>query len=496
MLGQTLQALSCGRRGVEIGGPSGSGRILYASAATIDNVIFSRETVWSTHDSGTYRYFEGKTGRVIIHDAVDISSVASGTYDFLFASHSLEHIANPLKALKEWIRITVTGGHIVLILPEKSQCFDHRRRVSEFSTLLSQYNAGVGEDDLSTLPEILANHDLSMDRAAGTPEQFRARSLENYKNRCLHHYVYSPALLRTICQYLGCEFVGTETHGLDIWFVMRTPAAPATAPATAPALAPAAAPAAAPSKAKTLVLYVFHEYNDRVTSFFKHALFEDPAVDFIVIVNNKAIEVSVPSYVRVLKRDNVGYDFGGWSDGLLTDGLYKNYESFIFVNSSVVGPFLKGGGRWTDLYLGGLTGNIKLFGSTINTCMQPLIYSHVQSYIFALRRTALEHLISCGIFSMTDYVATMEDAIHKREVRMSRRIIERGWNIGSLMSYYKGIDFTFSFKQPEACRKVFLDDPVMPPYYRRLWDEYQLVFVKGNRGFEVLALPGVRDLEQ
>ena len=243
---------------------------------------------------------------------------------------------------------------------------------------------------------------------------------------------------------------------------------------------------------KTLVLFVFHEYNERVASFFKHALFEDPTVDFLVIVNNKAIDVSVPSYVRVLKRDNVGFDFGGWSDGLLTDGLYKNYESFVFVNSSVVGPFLKRGftGKWTDLYLGGLTGNIKLFGSTINTCKQPMGYSHVQSYIFALGRATLEYLISCGIFSMTDYVATMHDAIHRREVAMSRRIIERGWNIGSMMTYYKGIDFTFSFKQPEACGIVFLDDPVMPSDYLRLWDEYQLVFVKGNRGFDVLAVPG------
>lgn len=243
---------------------------------------------------------------------------------------------------------------------------------------------------------------------------------------------------------------------------------------------------------KTLVLFVFHEYNERVASFFKHALFEDPTVDFLVIVNNKAIDVSVPSYVRVLKRDNVGFDFGGWSDGLLTDMLYKNYDSFIFVNSSVVGPFLKAGftGKWTDLYIGGLTGNIKLFGSSINTCTQPLVMSHVQSYIFALGRAALEHLISCGIFSMTDYVATMEHAIYKREVTMSRWIIERGWNIGSMMSYYKGIDFTFSFKQPEACGLVFLDDPVHPPHYRRLWDEYQLVFVKGNRGFNVLGTPG------
>jgi SAM-dependent methyltransferase len=42
-------------------------------------------------------------------------------YDFCFASHVLEHIANPLKALQGWIRIVKPGGHIILVLPEKNE---------------------------------------------------------------------------------------------------------------------------------------------------------------------------------------------------------------------------------------------------------------------------------------------------------------------------------------------------------------------------------------
>ena len=139
----------------------------------------------------------------------------------MFASHILEHIANPLKALKEWLRIIINNGYLILVLPEKSLCFDHKRNISSFDILLSQYNRNIDENDLSSLPEILEKHDLKMDPLAGSLEQFKKRSLDNYKNRCLHHFVYSENLLKEICLYLKCEFIYSNTDKLDIWFIMK-----------------------------------------------------------------------------------------------------------------------------------------------------------------------------------------------------------------------------------------------------------------------------------
>lgn len=208
------------KHGVEIGGPSHNHSIMYKYSASVDNVIFSKNTIWSNH-TDEYYYYNDKKGRVIINDAVDISLVQNDTYDFCFSCHSLEHIANPLKAIQEWLRIIKTGGYIVIIVPEKSQCFDHNRNYSKFQTLLTQYERNVGEEDLSTLPEILMHHDLAMDPPAGNIEAFAKRSLDNYNNRCLHHYVYDDALLKQICHYFNGEFVYNTTKGLDRWFIMR-----------------------------------------------------------------------------------------------------------------------------------------------------------------------------------------------------------------------------------------------------------------------------------
>jgi SAM-dependent methyltransferase len=222
MLPALLQQLTSDKRGLEVGGPSDTGKPIYNVALSLDNAVFSPNTVWARHEN-VYKYpnNEGKIGKVIINDAVNLISIPNNSYDFIFASHTLEHIANPLKALTEWKRVIVSGGYIILILPEKSACFDHNRNISSFKTLLKQYDNNVDENDLSTLPEILRNHDLAMDPPAGNFEQFTRRSLDNYINRCLHHYVYSPDLLKEITQWLDAEFIYTITEGLNIWFILK-----------------------------------------------------------------------------------------------------------------------------------------------------------------------------------------------------------------------------------------------------------------------------------
>jgi len=219
MLEKILHEIINNKLGVEIGGPSNA-TIIYENAISMDNVIFSKNTIWSNHTE-EYNYYKNKKGKVIINDAVNISLVENNYYDFCFSSLSLEHIANPLKAINEWLRIIKNDGYIIIIVPEKSACFDHNRDYSQFSTLLTQYNKNVGEDDLSTLPEILLTHDLSMDLPAGDLEAFTKRSLDNYNNRCLHHYVYNDELLIEICNYFTCKFIYNETQGLNRWFIMK-----------------------------------------------------------------------------------------------------------------------------------------------------------------------------------------------------------------------------------------------------------------------------------
>lgn len=234
---------------------------------------------------------------------------------------------------------------------------------------------------------------------------------------------------------------------------------------------------------KILILYVFHEYNNRVNFFIENALFQDDDINFLFICNNMKTNINLPPYVKLIKRENIGYDFGGWSHGLLLDELYKRYDYFIFVNSSVLGPFLRKSfvGKWTDIYINGLKDNIKLFGSTINCDFDPVNKAHVQSYIFSMNLETVEFLMEHEIFSTTNYAKSFCEAIWNKEVLMSRLIIRNGWNIGCLFKQLNDVDFTFKYKTLSEYGNRHFNDIMNSYYYNKLWTEYDIVFVKGNR---------------
>lgn len=231
---------------------------------------------------------------------------------------------------------------------------------------------------------------------------------------------------------------------------------------------------------RTLVLYAFHIYNDRVHRFINSCIFEHENIDFCIICNNKETNFDCPNYVKVIKRDNIGFDFGAWSHGLLENNYYLKYDTFICVNSSVIGPYLPPNfqGNWTDIYVNGLK-KYKLFGSTINTIEKPHTHAHVQSYIFSFDKKTLEFLIEKNIFSLTDVAKTMNEAIWLKEVKMSQIITNNGWNIGSLLKIYENVDFTK--KSLDEYNIPILNDLMYTRYRNNYWNEYELIFIKGNR---------------
>ena len=239
---------------------------------------------------------------------------------------------------------------------------------------------------------------------------------------------------------------------------------------------------------KTLVLYVFNELNERVNRFIKDAIFLDQDTDFLLINNGSRDDPVIPDYVIYFKGETIGYDFGAWSRGLLYNELYKAYNSFIFVSSQAAGPYLPSyfQGKWTDIYLNCLSDSVKVMGSTISTNNHALVNdpegsSHIQPYIFAVNSDTLLFLISKEIFSLTRMCKSIQE-LTKLERKMSRVIIENGWNIGCLMLYYKGVDFRFLTSRASDY-KPFLGDPLLSKNFSdKLFNNfYELVFIKTSR---------------
>ena len=75
----------------------------------------------------------------ILSNADDLPTVADSSLDFVIANHLLEHVPDPIGALKEWYRILRPGGTLFLALPDKRVTFDKDRPRTPLAHLIADH---------------------------------------------------------------------------------------------------------------------------------------------------------------------------------------------------------------------------------------------------------------------------------------------------------------------------------------------------------------------
>ena len=210
-----------GKQGVEIGGPSKIFNDIikvYGVADRIDGCNFNSSTIWegNIRDGGDFKYAGQKLGTQLINDATDLKSIANDAYDFLLSSHCLEHVANPIKALKEWHRVLKPGGMMVLVLPNPEHMFDHKRTRSTFAHILSDYQNDTQESDTTHIQDVIDNCDISRVYVLGGKgetiafEDHVRIASDNFNLRTVHHHVYTDSVVYELLKYSDFTLEASE----------------------------------------------------------------------------------------------------------------------------------------------------------------------------------------------------------------------------------------------------------------------------------------------
>ena len=126
-----------GLAGVEIGA-------LHERAPLPDGPVLSMKYVDGLSiDQLKLMYPELDAKKIQLPDIVDqaetLNTIKDQSFDFLIASHVLEHTQDVLYSIENWLRVVKNGGLVFITIPNMCATFDSNRSLTTFEHFLQEY---------------------------------------------------------------------------------------------------------------------------------------------------------------------------------------------------------------------------------------------------------------------------------------------------------------------------------------------------------------------
>ena len=204
---------------------------------------------------------------------------------------------------------------------------------------------------------------------------------------------------------------------------------------------------------RSVIIYTYYmtpscDYN--LDFFVKAELSYKKNIDYIIVINgfehNKNTQFPALANLTILKRGNVGYDFGGHNHALeYLKNNSKVYDYYFFLNSGVIGPILPHYVKeehWSTIFIKKINDRVKLVGTTI-ACLPATDAGgygpKVEGFFFLTDKCGLDLLLSQKTI-FCDHT-TKYSAIVNGEYGLSNCILSHGYSIDCMIPQYQGIDW-------------------------------------------------------
>lgn len=206
-----LKLIFQNKEGIEFGGPTNlvekpNYEFQLYSFLNLDGANIFEQNYFQGYLKKDYKYGNNK-GKQFNADVTKIKDLdrINKKYDFIFTSHIIEHIANPLKALIIWKTILNKNGYLISIVPDYRYSFDRKRTLTKISHILEDYNSNIQEDDITHISEQISLHDWSL----GGMKNFNELAANNVHTRVVHHHTFIKSTLKKLLKIGGYKTVFT-----------------------------------------------------------------------------------------------------------------------------------------------------------------------------------------------------------------------------------------------------------------------------------------------
>jgi hypothetical protein len=201
---------------------------------------------------------------------------------------------------------------------------------------------------------------------------------------------------------------------------------------------------------KILITYTYFKSdssNYNLLYFTLKALTYDENIDYHIVINGHECPINIPQLpnVHVIKRRNMGYDFGGHKASVEHAG-HRKYDYYLFMNSGVIGPILPfhhpQTTHWSQVFIDKITSTVKLVGTTI-VCLpeddEGGYGPKIEGFFFATDKTGLDLIMADGtIFADHKF---KHDAIISGEYALTKCIMKAGYTIDCMLHKYQKVNW-------------------------------------------------------
>ena len=196
---------------------------------------------------------------------------------------------------------------------------------------------------------------------------------------------------------------------------------------------------------KTLILYCYYETSEtkeNLEFFVRNGIIDNSKYQYKIIVNNKKCSVKIPKYsnIEIIKRIENNTDLFTYKIILNLITNLNSYDSFYFINSSCIGPFISNitNITWIDL-MNDFLEDYDLIGPVVeipnDNSKKNIPFLH--SYFFGVNKFGFKILQKIFDEIMVD---DKNDMVLNIERKITNSILMNNGKIKSFLTKFKNID--------------------------------------------------------
>ena len=227
-------------------------------------------------------------------------------------------------------------------------------------------------------------------------------------------------------------------------------------------------------------------------------------MDFVIVLaGHHTIDLPKADNFQYHFTPNENFDYGGYASAIRTLDLLHQYEHFIFVNTSVRGPFLPPyigksiEKSWDQILIDLLELDVGIAGTAValtpahhsiaklyNTkygvsSHNENILAHVQSTCYILPKASLQYLVNTGFYESAPTLSK-DETVRDYEIRLSQLLLAQGLNLKCVLPEYSQVDYR-ELKNDINPASREGDSGFLNSYFGRTAHPYESMFIKTSR---------------